>query len=302
MRWAETTRSSAGTSELGRGPRPPPRGPGSPSGCRRRRRRAGTTLGGHDWTSADSGPGPRPSQPAQRVARRARRSSASSVVAADRRHVAHLAAFEHPSLVVQVEVDGRVGQRARRPCPVEPGVARRGPRPSRLTIAVGASGVRRPERQAADRPDVLLELGGRRALDRPVAAVVDARRELVDDEPAVGHEEQLDGQRAGQAHRHAPAARRARSPGRRRPGRRRRRDALDEDARVVDVAGERVRRPCRRSCCARRRSTARPRRRSRLGEQRRHRRADRAPPSAVDLGRRPRRGPGPGRRSRRSRP
>src|SRR3546814_10454317 len=37
------------------------------------------------------------------------------------------------------------------------------------------------ERQAADRANVILELGGKRALDRPVAAIMDPRRHLVED-------------------------------------------------------------------------------------------------------------------------
>ena len=76
------------------------------------------------------------------------------------------------------------------------------PVPSRLTIAARRERRRRTEPEPADRPDVLLELRGRGALDRPVAAVVDPRGELVDDEAAVGHEEQLHGQRADEAHRH----------------------------------------------------------------------------------------------------
>src|SRR3546814_12422643 len=37
--------------------------------------------------------------------------------------------------------------------------------------------------QTADRADVVLELRGHRALDRPVSAVVDARRHLVEHRP-----------------------------------------------------------------------------------------------------------------------
>ena len=41
----------------------------------------------------------------------------------------------------------------------------------------------KPGRKVADGADVLLELRGDRALDRPVAAVVHARRDLVDQRP-----------------------------------------------------------------------------------------------------------------------
>ena len=44
-------------------------------------------------------------------------------------------------------------------------------------------------RKVADCADVLLELRGDRAFDRPVAAVVDARRDLVDQRPVVAGEE-----------------------------------------------------------------------------------------------------------------
>ena len=102
------------------------------------------------------------------------------------------------ALVVQVEVDGRVGQ----------GVA--DTEQPRLAGRAGAEQidhrrrrdrVGRAEPEAADGADVLLELRGRGTLDRPVAAVVDPRGQLVDDERAVAQEEQLRGQRAGQVHR-----------------------------------------------------------------------------------------------------
>ena len=61
---------------------------------------------------------------------------------------------------------------------------------------------------------MLLELRGRRAVDRPVAGVVRTHRELVDQQPAVRGLEQLDGQQPddvellGDPQRHAPAPRR----------------------------------------------------------------------------------------------
>ena len=68
----------------------------------------------------------------------------------------------------------------------------------------------RAGRQAADGADVLLELRGDGALDRPVAAVVDARRDLVD-ERAVGAGEELDGEDADVAERFGDAERRRRA-------------------------------------------------------------------------------------------
>src|SRR5271166_440554 len=59
---------------------------------------------------------------------------------------------------------------------------------------------RRPERPAGDRADVLLELRGLRAVERPVAGIVDARGDLIDHESLatlpVARHEQLDRQDA----------------------------------------------------------------------------------------------------------
>ena len=69
--------------------------------------------------------------------------------------------------------------------------------PIRLRISTrGPVSAGRAERQAADRADMVLELRGERALDRPVAAIVDARRHLVEQRPR-------------------PASRRIRAPARR---------------------------------------------------------------------------------------
>ena len=100
---------------------------------------------------------------------------------------------------------GRPGRRGRPPRRrAGPGVA--DPCPSRLTIAVGLCAAVSTRARVRDGPDVLLELRGRGALDRPVAGVVDARRELVDDQRAVAEQEQLRGQRAAQVHRARPAS------------------------------------------------------------------------------------------------
>jgi hypothetical protein len=64
----------------------------------------------------------------------------------------------------------------------------------------GGHGGRRERRVAQrpveHRPQVLLELRRHRALDRPVPGVVRAQRELVDEQPAVAGEEELDGEQA----------------------------------------------------------------------------------------------------------
>ena len=93
--------------------------------------------------------------------------------------MAHLAAFEDAPFVVQVEVHRRIVQRPGHA--EQPGLA---PRAAPEQIHHGGRPVRdwRPETRPADRPDMLLELRGRRTLDRPVPRVVDARRQLVDHE------------------------------------------------------------------------------------------------------------------------
>ena len=83
---------------------------------------------------------------------------------------------------------------------------------------------------------MLLELGRRRALDRPVAAVVHPRRELVDHQPAAPQLEQLDRQQPDEVEAaDEPVGDLAGVAGHERVDRGGR-DALDEDARVVDVA------------------------------------------------------------------
>ena len=169
--------------------------------------------------------------------------------------------------------------------------------------AAGAR-IRRSERQAADRPHVLLELAGDGGLDRPVAAVVDARRELVHDERAVGHEEQLDRQEC------RPGPSTSRGPSRARPrprsisaGIAAGRGRLDEDPAVVH------------GCARAGRSRLRSRRRSArhdhessasnamlaLEEQPPAEAADASTSRArLDVRRYRRSGPGSGRRSRRA--
>ena len=101
------------------------------------------------------------------------------------------------------------------------------------------------ERQAGEDAHLLLELAGDTGIDRVVAAVVRPRRHLVDDEPAVGEDEELDAQHADVLHRfgdaHGDVARLLGKLGRDA----RRRDADREDAvamRVLDhrEAGDRA--------------------------------------------------------------
>ena len=67
--------------------------------------------------------------------------------------------------------------------------------PMRFTIALTPPRSRRAERQPGDGPQVLLELAGLGALDRPVAGVVHAGRDLVGQQ-LVADLEQLDGHHA----------------------------------------------------------------------------------------------------------
>ena len=54
----------------------------------------------------------------------------------------------------------------------------------------------RSERQAADRAQLLLELAGPAGVERQVPGVVRPRRQLVDEQPAVARDEELDAQHA----------------------------------------------------------------------------------------------------------
>ncbi len=100
--------------------------------------------------------------------------------------------------------------------------ARRGPTPSRLTIAAGDSASAAPSgspqmaRMCCSNWEVAL------ASMRHVAAVVDTRRQLVDHQRSVAQQEQLHGQQRPRGPWHRPAARRWPAPPRRRPAARRR--------------------------------------------------------------------------------
>ena len=90
-----------------------------------------------------------------------------------------------------------------------------------LTIALKPARLGRAERQAEDGAQVVLELAGLGAFDRPVARVVDARRDLVREQLAVDVE-QLDGEHADVVElveERARDARRRRLGARREPGR-----------------------------------------------------------------------------------
>jgi hypothetical protein len=154
--------------------------------------------------------------------------------------VSHLATFEDPALVVQVEMHGGVCQGVADATGLEVRLAR-SPRAEQVDHRARRERRRRAESETADRPDVLLELRCRGALDRPMAAVVDPWGELVDDEAAIRHQEQLHGQGADEVHRHGqplPELGGTRGDlGRDCSGR----HGFGEDARVVQVAGQRER-------------------------------------------------------------
>ena len=102
--------------------------------------------------------------------------------------------------------------------------------------------IRRAQVEPADGADVLLELGGRRTFDRPVAAVMDAWGELIGDQALIRHEEELDGEGAGHAHHHGQPLADGEGPFGDLGVERRRREALDQDPLVMPVACERERR------------------------------------------------------------
>jgi hypothetical protein len=136
---------------------------------------------------------------------------------------------------VVVEVEVCVGDGERRIDAVQARVAQRAG-PEQVDDRGRTMRVSRPERQAGDRPDVLLELRRRRALDRPVAAVVDPRRELIDHQRAVAKQEQLNRERADEVHGRSevqPDGGGLATDGR---GQVSGRHGLDEDAAVVEVA------------------------------------------------------------------
>src|SRR6476619_1113278 len=98
--------------------------------------------------------------------------------------MAHLAAGAALAFAVDVNVEVRLGDQ-------------RGPAVDVVAYEIVHHGaladeLGRPRRKIADRADMLLELRGDGALDRPVAAVVHAGRDLVDDRP-VAAGEKLDG-------------------------------------------------------------------------------------------------------------
>src|SRR3954468_5845906 len=104
--------------------------------------------------------------------------------------MAHLAAGAGFAFAVEMEVDATFGDE------FGPALDVAADEVLHHRVAAGEAGDAR--RQAANGADVLLELRGDRALDGPVAAVVDAGRDLVDD-GAVGAGEEFDGEDADMA-------------------------------------------------------------------------------------------------------
>ena len=68
--------------------------------------------------------------------------------------------------------------------------------PSRLTIAAGDPRSHSPRGKPAERADLLLELAGASGLDRQVSRVVGPGRDLVDEQPTVRRQEELDAEHA----------------------------------------------------------------------------------------------------------
>ena len=125
------------------------------------------------------------------------------------------------------------------------GLQSRGARPARaehVDHRRGGQGRRRTEREAADRADVLFELRCGGTFDRPVAAVVDTRSELVDHELAVRHQEQLGRERPGHAHRDGQPLPEVSGTVGDLGGDRRGRHGFRQDPRVVGVPRQRERR------------------------------------------------------------
>src|SRR6185437_5467258 len=97
------------------------------------------------------------------------------------RHMTHLPAGARFALTVDVHVKHRVGD--------ELGPAVHVIADEIVHHRAASDEVGRAGRKVADRADVLFELRGDRAFDRPVPAVVHARRDLVDQRPVAAGEE-----------------------------------------------------------------------------------------------------------------
>ena len=203
--------------------RPPSRAPGSPSGCRPTHARPAAVGSRHHAAS--------------RRRRGARALQRLVLGVSDPPSRGPSCGARRPAACRR---RGR-GRPGRASASSSPRASPAGPRrcPSRLTIAARPVRRRRTQRQPADRADVLLELGGQRALDRPVARVVDPRRELVDDErwSGITNSSTVSSPTTSSPRASRPAMPIA-SPGDDRADRRRR-DRLDQHAAVVDVARDR---------------------------------------------------------------
>ena len=107
----------------------------------------------------------------------------------DARDMAHLAVGADFELAVKMQAEVRLGENV---APLLRVLA------DEIVHFDPAAPRRRPERPAGDGADVLLELRRLRPVERPVAGIVDARRDLIDDEAlaavAVAGDEHLDRQ------------------------------------------------------------------------------------------------------------
>ena len=133
--------------------------------------------------------------------------------------------------------------------------------PSRFTITAGVCWRGVAERQVGEHARLLLELRRDAGVDRVVAAVVRARRDLVDEQRAVARDEHLDAQHAAVVERRPRrAVAISRASSRSAAVDARRHDRHVEDAVAMAVLGDRPGRRPRRGRCARR--SPRPRRRA----------------------------------------
>ena len=90
--------------------------------------------------------------------------------------MAHLAAGARFPLAVKVKVRSRIRQ------DLAPGIRVASDQILHRDAGQDQAGV--AERQSADRPDVIFELGAQRALDRPMAAIMYAPRVFIEDRAA----------------------------------------------------------------------------------------------------------------------
>src|SRR5215210_9122399 len=169
-------------------PPPPAWTPASPTSRRSSSRSPASSTASPTTTSTTSGwcrneaeRLPRLQHPFQRLLRRR----------PQRRQVAHLPAGPRRGLAVEVELDlGKAAGGGPIGLAVLPEVAQE------VRHGGGAQELGRAQGEAGDGPELLLELAGDAGVEGEVAGVVRARRQLVDQQPAVAGQEHLDAEHA----------------------------------------------------------------------------------------------------------